>query len=114
MKNFSYVLMVLLFVTTMILANKKDEDNTTPKNFHVSANMPIGTVVSEPQELGEGLFLVQIQMDSSNPDKPSVYPAITAFPEQFPIGSKATMRNVTASGKMVSGDMFHIAVKPGL
>ncbi len=82
-------------------------------NYHISQNTPVGSVMSEAQFIGEGLFLIQIQVDSDNPGNPKVYPAITAHPEQFPIGSKATMMNVTAMGKMTLGDAFHIAVKPG-
>jgi hypothetical protein len=73
--------------------------------------MPVGIVVSEPQELGEGLFLIQIQMDSGNPDKLKRYPAVTAHPAQFPVGSQATLKNVTANGQMTFNDAFHIAVK---
>ncbi len=88
------------------------KDRQTTHNLHVSQNMPIGTVVNEPQELGEGLYLIKVQMDSDVSARPKQYSAITAQPENFPLGSKAGLKNVTASGENTFGDMFHIAFKP--
>ncbi len=103
------ILVALLAI--VIVANKKSESQKVPNEWYrVSQNMPVGTVVTEAEPIGEGIYLIQIQMDSSNPEKPTRYSAVTAHPETFPVGSKATLRNVTATGDYAFGDMFHLAV----
>lgn len=85
---------------------------TSNKNYHISDNLPLGTVITDPEDLGGGIYLIQVQMDESNHYRPTVYSAITAQPEQFSVNSKARLKNITAYGQNASSDMFHVAIKP--
>jgi len=78
-------------------------------NYHISENMPVGIVISEPVDLGGGVYLIHIEVGSA--EKPTIYPAVTAHPQMFQVGSQASFKNVTASGTNAFHDMFHVAVK---
>lgn len=77
-------------------------------DYHVSENLPIGEVISAPEDLGAGIFLIKVQVGKS--ERPIQYPAVTAFPDQTPVGSKVKLKNITASGRNTLNDMFHVAV----
>lgn len=78
---------------------------------HVSENTPLGLVATAPQDLGNGIYLIKVKVGFAGKN-PVIYPAITAHPEDFPVGSMAKLKNITVSGTNTFGDMFHQAIKP--
>ena len=113
MRYFSYFLMLSLVIVTFSLANRDKanaEREELSDGIHVSKTVPVGTVVTPAIDLGGGIYLIQVEVGSKENSK--WYPAVTAHPEQFPIGSKVVLKNVTVNGKDTFDDQFHIAMKP--
>lgn len=103
---------VVYGIHLMILGSKTGQNPSVPL-VRVSQDMPVGTVVTQPISLGDGLlWLIQIQVEVGS-KTPTRYVAITSRPELFPVGSPATLKNVTACGTNTSYDRFHIAVPEG-
>ncbi len=103
---------IFIFATFIYDETSADSQEMEINSYRVSENMPEGIVINEPEDLGGGIYFIHVQMDKSNHDRPPVYSAITAQPENFSVYSKARLKNVTARGQNASSDMFHVAIKP--
>jgi hypothetical protein len=107
-KLFVTLLFALGIGIFILISNDTSSQATT--GIHVSENMPIGIVVTQGEDLGGGIYLIQIEVGIK--ENPTRYPAITSNPTQFPIGSRAALKNITAIGTNSFNDMFHVAIKP--
>jgi hypothetical protein len=106
LKIFFWGLVIVgIFSFAMVLGNSR-YSKAKAEAYHVSPNIFEATVVTEPQELSGGIYLVMVEAGS--PEKTTRYPALTSYPGWFKVGQKVKVENYMVSGTNALRDQFHI------